>query len=140
MKKRAVPRSPLGLFRPADHRGEFFRVLQGTARSQTAVMTIAPGQDGGPEETHAADQIVYVIEGEAELRVWGRALRRRRREPDHDPGRNGAPRPQRRDRPALPPHGLRPAGVLDAERGLEAYGAARRIGMRSSRAPTAGSA
>jgi hypothetical protein len=23
-------------------------------------MTVAPGQDAGPEETHAADQIVYV--------------------------------------------------------------------------------
>ena len=55
--------------RPGDHRGEFFRVLQETARSQTAVMTVAPGQDAGPEETHAADQIVYVIEGEAEVRV-----------------------------------------------------------------------
>jgi mannose-6-phosphate isomerase-like protein (cupin superfamily) len=55
--------------RPADHRGVFFRVLQETARSQTAVMTVAPGQDGGPEETHDADQIVYVIEGEAELRI-----------------------------------------------------------------------
>ena len=55
--------------RPADHRGEFFRVLQETARSQTAVMTVAPGHDAGPEETHAADQIVYVIEGEAEVRI-----------------------------------------------------------------------
>jgi mannose-6-phosphate isomerase-like protein (cupin superfamily) len=32
-------------------------------------MTVAPGQDAGPEETHTADQIVYVIEGEAEVRV-----------------------------------------------------------------------
>ena len=55
--------------RPGDHRGEFFRVLQETARSQTAVMTVAPGQDAGPEETHAADQILYVIEGEAEVRI-----------------------------------------------------------------------
>ena len=55
--------------RPGDHRGQFFRVLQETARSQTAVMTGAPGQDAGPEETHAADQIVYVIEGEAAVRV-----------------------------------------------------------------------
>jgi mannose-6-phosphate isomerase-like protein (cupin superfamily) len=55
--------------RPADHRGVFFRVLQETTRSQTAVMTVPPGQDAGPEETHDADQIVYVIEGEAELRV-----------------------------------------------------------------------
>ena len=55
--------------RPADHRGVFFRVLQETARSQTAVMTVAPGRDAGPEEIHGADQIVYVIEGEAELRI-----------------------------------------------------------------------
>jgi mannose-6-phosphate isomerase-like protein (cupin superfamily) len=51
------------------HRGEFFRVLQQTDRSQTAVMTIPPGEDAGPEETHRADQIIYVIEGEAALRV-----------------------------------------------------------------------
>ena len=29
------------------HRGEFFRVLQQTDRSQTAVMTISPGEDAG---------------------------------------------------------------------------------------------
>ncbi|HEY3100433.1 MAG TPA: cupin domain-containing protein [Methylomirabilota bacterium] len=51
------------------HRGEFFRVLQQTDRSQTAVMTIPPGQDAGPEETHRADQIIYIVEGEAALRV-----------------------------------------------------------------------
>jgi mannose-6-phosphate isomerase-like protein (cupin superfamily) len=51
------------------HRGAFFRVLQQTARTQCAVMTIAPGADGGPAEEHAGDQIVYVIEGEAILRV-----------------------------------------------------------------------
>jgi mannose-6-phosphate isomerase-like protein (cupin superfamily) len=60
--------------RPAEHRGAFFRVLQTTAVSQTAVMTIAPGQDGGPEEAHAGDQIVYVLEGEAELRVGAERL------------------------------------------------------------------
>lgn len=53
----------------ARHRGQFFEVLQETARSQTAVMTI--GQDAGPEETHAADQIVYVIEGEAIVTIEG---------------------------------------------------------------------
>ena len=51
------------------HRGEFFRVLQRTGRSQTAVMTIGPGEDAGPAETHRADQIVYVIEGEALITV-----------------------------------------------------------------------
>jgi mannose-6-phosphate isomerase-like protein (cupin superfamily) len=68
MKKGAMRRGAL-VVRPGDHRGEFFRVLQETARSQTAVMTVAPGQDAGPEETHAADQILYVIEGEAEVRI-----------------------------------------------------------------------
>ena len=53
----------------AGHRGAFFRVLQQTARSQAAVMTIPGGADGGPEETHGGDQIVYVIEGEAILRL-----------------------------------------------------------------------
>lgn len=55
------------------HRGRFFQVLQETAQSQTAVMTIAPGQDGGPAETHAGDQVVYVIEGEAVLTIEGTA-------------------------------------------------------------------
>jgi len=53
------------------YRGEFFRVLQQTERTQTAVMTIAPGQDAGPEETHGGDQIVYIVEGEALMRVDG---------------------------------------------------------------------
>jgi mannose-6-phosphate isomerase-like protein (cupin superfamily) len=51
------------------HRGQFFRVLQETARSQTAVMTIDPGADGGPEEEHDGDQIIYVVEGEALVRI-----------------------------------------------------------------------
>ena len=51
------------------HRGEFFTVLQRTERSQTAVMTIAPGADAGPEERHEGDQVVYVIEGEAAVRI-----------------------------------------------------------------------
>jgi mannose-6-phosphate isomerase-like protein (cupin superfamily) len=53
------------------HRGEFFRVLQQTARSQTAVMTIAPGADAGPEERHDGDQIVYVVDGEAIVTIGG---------------------------------------------------------------------
>ena len=57
------------------HRGEFFRVLQQTKRSQTAVMTIAPGQEAGPAETHDGDQIVYVIEGEADITVGDDARR-----------------------------------------------------------------
>ena len=62
------------VFVPA-HRGEFFRVLQHTARTQSAVMTVAPGADGGPEEEHGGDQIVYVLEGEALLRIAGQEHR-----------------------------------------------------------------
>lgn len=51
------------------HRGRFFEVLQETRQSQTAVMTIGPGADAGPEEVHAGDQIIYVIEGEARVRL-----------------------------------------------------------------------
>ena len=54
------------------HRGVFFRVLQQTARSQTAVMTVAPGSDAGPEEEHEGDQIIYVVEGEAIVGVAGK--------------------------------------------------------------------
>jgi mannose-6-phosphate isomerase-like protein (cupin superfamily) len=68
MKKGLLRRGTL-VVRLGDHRGDYFRVLQETVRSQTAVMTVAPGQDAGPAETHAADQIVYVIEGEAEVRL-----------------------------------------------------------------------
>jgi mannose-6-phosphate isomerase-like protein (cupin superfamily) len=57
------------------HRGQFFRVLQQTTRSQTAVMTIRPGEEAGPTETHDADQIVYVIEGEALITVGGEQRR-----------------------------------------------------------------
>jgi mannose-6-phosphate isomerase-like protein (cupin superfamily) len=57
------------------HRGEFFRVLQQTSRTQSAVMTIAPGAEAGPEEEHGGDQIVYVLEGEAVVRIAGREHR-----------------------------------------------------------------
>jgi mannose-6-phosphate isomerase-like protein (cupin superfamily) len=57
------------------HRGEFFRVLQQTPRSQSGVMTIAPGADGGPAETHGGDQVVYVLEGEAIVRIADREHR-----------------------------------------------------------------
>jgi mannose-6-phosphate isomerase-like protein (cupin superfamily) len=59
------------------HRGRFFRVLQQTERSQTAVMTIAPGRDAGPAETHGGDQIVYLIDGEAAVTIDGREHRAR---------------------------------------------------------------
>ena len=49
-------------------RGKFFEVLQETT-GQTVVMTIEPGRDAGPEEEHEADQIIYMVEGEAIVRV-----------------------------------------------------------------------
>lgn len=52
-----------------EHKGAFFKVLAMTERSQVAVMTIGPGRDSGPEEIHDGDQIVYVIEGAAWVRV-----------------------------------------------------------------------
>jgi mannose-6-phosphate isomerase-like protein (cupin superfamily) len=54
------------------HKGGFFRVLQRTARSQAAVMTIEPGGDAGPEEEHGGNQIIYIVEGEARVRVQER--------------------------------------------------------------------
>ena len=60
-----------------EHRGEFFTVLQETTRSQTGVMTIAPGADAGPEERHEADQIIYVVESEAAVRVGEKEHRAR---------------------------------------------------------------
>jgi mannose-6-phosphate isomerase-like protein (cupin superfamily) len=42
------------------YRGRFFQVLQQTERSQTAVMTIGPGEEAGPEEVHAGDQVLFV--------------------------------------------------------------------------------
>jgi mannose-6-phosphate isomerase-like protein (cupin superfamily) len=57
------------------HKGEFFRVLQETSQSQTAVMTIAPGSDAGPEEEHDGDQILYVLEGEARVQIGDREYR-----------------------------------------------------------------
>jgi mannose-1-phosphate guanylyltransferase len=40
--------------------------------SQTAVMTIDPGADAGPEEHHAGDQIIYIVDGEAIVRIGDR--------------------------------------------------------------------
>ena len=57
------------------HRGTFFRVLQQTTITQTAVMTIEPGGDAGPPERHDGDQIIYVIEGNAAITI-GEATKR----------------------------------------------------------------
>lgn len=61
-----------------DARGRFFAVLHTTSRTQTAAMTVPPGQEAGPAEVHAdQDQVFLFVEGEAEVKVWAR--------PGHEP-------------------------------------------------------
>lgn len=56
-----------------EEKGAFFRILHETPRSQTGFMTVPAGQEAGPPETHPeSDQVFYVVEGEAEFRVWDR--------------------------------------------------------------------
>jgi len=50
-------------------KGKFFKILAETPLSQIGVMTIAPGNDSGPEEIHESDQIVYVVEGGANVEI-----------------------------------------------------------------------
>jgi len=52
-----------------EHKGRFFHVLGQTERSQVAVMTIESGGDSGQGDPHPGDQVVYVIEGVAEVHV-----------------------------------------------------------------------
>jgi quercetin dioxygenase-like cupin family protein len=52
-------------------KGEFFKILAETPLSQVGVMTIKPGGDSGPEDIHSGDQIIYIIEGEAEVETDG---------------------------------------------------------------------
>ncbi len=59
----------MNIYHVGIHKGKFFEILETTGQSQVGVMTIAPGKDSGPEETHEGDQIVYVIEGEADVEV-----------------------------------------------------------------------
>jgi hypothetical protein len=102
----------------ARYRGEFFRVLQQTERSQTAVMTIAAGEDAGPEETHGADQIIHIVEGEAILgRGRGRAPGRRRGARRHPSGHSSS-RPQSGTRAAFSRHGLRTSRILSDQEGI----------------------
>jgi mannose-6-phosphate isomerase-like protein (cupin superfamily) len=56
-----------------DARGRFFAVLHTTRRTQTATMTVAPGQEAGPAEVHEGeDQVFLFLDGEAEVKVWER--------------------------------------------------------------------
>jgi mannose-6-phosphate isomerase-like protein (cupin superfamily) len=59
------------------YRGEeWFKVLQTTSRSQTAVMKLAPGQASGdqPQTHQASDQVLLLIEGELWAEIAGRGL------------------------------------------------------------------
>ena len=52
---------------------EWFKVLQTTPRSQTAVMKLGPGQASGdePEAHEASDQVLLLIEGELATEIAG---------------------------------------------------------------------
>ena len=52
-------------------KNHFFKVIGTTEQSQVAVMTLKSGGDSGPEDIHAGDQVVYVIEGEARVVING---------------------------------------------------------------------
>ncbi|MCB7128212.1 MAG: cupin domain-containing protein [Candidatus Brocadiales bacterium] len=51
------------------HKGGFFKILQQTEKTQSAVMTFEVGQDSGGEDSHPGDQIIYVVEGRAFVRA-----------------------------------------------------------------------
>lgn len=52
---------------------EWFKVLQTTRRSQTAVMTLGPGQSSGdePEAHKASDQVLLLVAGELSAEIGG---------------------------------------------------------------------
>ena len=56
---------------------EWFRVLQTTKRSQTAVMTLGPGQSSGdkPEAHASSDQMLLLIYGELFTEIGGKRSR-----------------------------------------------------------------
>jgi mannose-6-phosphate isomerase-like protein (cupin superfamily) len=51
---------------------EWFKVLQTTKRSQTAVMTLSPGQSSGDEPE---DQVLLLIQGELSAEIGGKRSR-----------------------------------------------------------------
>lgn len=63
------------IFDVKKEKGKFFEILATTPQSQVGVMTIKPGEDSGPEDAHPGDQIVYIIEGEAEIETEGEKVR-----------------------------------------------------------------
>lgn len=61
----------MNTFSVADHKGEFFSVLETTENSQVAAMTISPGEDSGAVGNHIGDQVIYCIEGKGEVEIAG---------------------------------------------------------------------
>lgn len=59
------------ILKPADGKGEFFKILGTTEKSQVVTMELKPGGDSGPEEIHRGDQVAYVIEGKMRAVVNG---------------------------------------------------------------------
>ncbi len=53
------------------YKGEFFRVLETTDKSQLAVMTIPAGGDSGAHGLHQGDQFIYCLEGEGQIEIEG---------------------------------------------------------------------
>lgn len=52
-----------------------FHVVAETKKSQAATMAIEPGEsEGGPDNSHDADQWLYVIEGNGQAIVEGQAV------------------------------------------------------------------
>jgi mannose-6-phosphate isomerase-like protein (cupin superfamily) len=52
-------------------KGEEFKILGETERSQVGIMTIGPSDDSGAAESHTGDQVIYIIDGEAEVEMDG---------------------------------------------------------------------
>ncbi len=52
-------------------RGGFFDVLNTTERAQTVLHTVEPGRVAGGPNAHAdSDQVAFVVEGTASVRMW----------------------------------------------------------------------
>ncbi len=58
---------------------EWFAVLETAQKSQTAVMTIGPGESSGPKENEhpQSEQVLYLVEGELEAEIGERSFKMR---------------------------------------------------------------
>jgi mannose-6-phosphate isomerase-like protein (cupin superfamily) len=61
-----------------DRRGTFFNIESESEFTQTAVMTLKPGEDGGQEASgHPGDQVLYVAEGQVTVMTPHEEMRAR---------------------------------------------------------------